>query len=277
MTVTIIGLGWLGVPLAQLLREQGYTVKGSTTQSKKQAHLVDSGIDTTVFSLDPQPKGQNYSDLFDTDILFVNIPPGSRTRPASFHPQQISAIKKLATETKVPRIIYASSTGIYPNLNQVARETDSIDRDNTGNLALWEAENLLWKDKTYDLTVIRFAGLLGGDRIPGKYFSGKENVPGHFPVNYVHRVDACRAVSWIIEKDLWNNMFNIVCPKHPTKKEVFEKNALDMGFPPPGSYDKSSNQNWKCISVEKFLETGFRFHFNDPLSFTYSVDLLSKT
>lgn len=85
------------------------------------------------------------------------------------------------------------------------------------------AENLLWKNKTYDLTVIRFGGLLGDNRIPGKYFSGKENVPGHPPVNYIHRKDAVNAVLWIIEKNLWNETYNIVCPKHPEKRPFRKK------------------------------------------------------
>lgn len=272
MTITIIGLGWLGVPLAQLLIEKGHTVKGSTTSPIKQKYLAESGIDTRLFSLNPQPEGQDYGDLFETDLLIVNIPPSRRTQPDSYHPQQIETIKKMAGDANIPSIIYVSSTSVYPNLNQIARETDGLNSSNTGNPALWQAENLWWKDRSYDLTVIRFGGLLGDDRIPGKYFSGKENVAGSPPVNYIHRKDACRAVSWIIEKGLWNHTFNIVCPIHPIKKEVIEKNARDYSFPPPISYAKENTANWKCIAVEKFLGTGFEFICEDPLLFTYYID-----
>lgn len=34
-TISIIGLGWLGKPLAEKLQQKGFTVKGSTTDSTK--------------------------------------------------------------------------------------------------------------------------------------------------------------------------------------------------------------------------------------------------
>ena len=34
-TITILGCGWLGLPLAQTLVKEGYSVKGSTTTEDK--------------------------------------------------------------------------------------------------------------------------------------------------------------------------------------------------------------------------------------------------
>ena len=146
-----------------------------------------------------------------------------------------------------------------------------MDKDNTGNISIWEAENIIKNQKNFDLTVIRFGGLLGDDRVPGRYFSGKEEVAGDPPVNYIHRTDAIGAVDWIIEKGLWNETYNIVCPYHPTKKAVFEKNAHDLGFPPPNTYKQKNASKWKCISPEKFINTGFKFQYEDPLTFKYTV------
>ena len=84
----------------------------------------------------------------------------------------------MAIKHGIKQIIYISATSIYPSQNQIAKESDPLDAGNTGNLALFNAEKILREDKTYDLTIVRFGGLLGDDRIPGKYFSGKENVAG---------------------------------------------------------------------------------------------------
>ncbi|MEX2566728.1 MAG: epimerase [Cyclobacteriaceae bacterium] len=269
MTISIIGLGWLGLPLAQILQKKGNKVLGSTTSLEKSRHLRQLGFQNTIFKLGPDPEGENPETLFQTEILFINIPPSRRTKPDDFHPRQIQHLKVMAENAGIPKIIYVSSTSVYPNENQIATENEILNRQNTGNPALLEAEDLLWDAKSYDLTVIRFGGLLGVNRVPGRYFSSKENVIGHPPVNYIHRNDAVKSIEWIIEKDLWNQTFNIVSPLHPSKKEVFEKNAEEMGFPPPKNYHPATNQKWKQILPEKFLQTGFKFQFQNPLEFTY--------
>ncbi|SHM52944.1 Nucleoside-diphosphate-sugar epimerase [Cyclobacterium lianum] len=271
MKISIIGLGWLGTPLARELQQQGHQVRGTSTSREKCDSLNTAGICCFQFVLAPYPKLPVPEALFDADLLLINIPPSTRTKPADFHPKQINQLKNLITEHQISKILYVSATSVYPSENQLARESTVLSLANTGNPSLLNAENLLWKKKGYDLTVIRFGGLLGDDRIPGKYFSGKENVAGHPPVNYIHRRDAVRAVSWILDKDLWNETYNIVSPEHPSKKEVFEKNAAECGFPPPVSYESPARQKWKKIGTEKWEKTGFQFMYPDPLDFTYRL------
>ncbi|MDN3668764.1 hypothetical protein QWY93_05425 [Echinicola jeungdonensis] len=175
----------------------------------------------------------------------------------------------MAIQSRVKKVIYTSATSVYPNLNRLMRESEKLDHNNTGNPALLDAENLLWKDRDYDLTVIRLGGLLGMDRIPGKYFSGKENVPGHPPVNYIHQSDAIRLITFILEKDIWNQTFNGVSPIHPSKKEVFLKNAQELGIAPPRSFDLGKKADWKEIDGTKIGEFGFRFIYENPLFFDY--------
>ena len=270
MTISIIGLGWLGLPLAKAFQESGEIVKGTTRSLDKLHSLADQGIACEQLILSPELVGPPPEKIFDTDILFINIPPSTRRKPSDYHPRQIEIIKSMAIKHGIKQIIYISATSIYPSQNQIAKESDPLDAGNTGNLALFNAEKILREDKTYDLTIVRFGGLLGDDRIPGKYFSGKENVAGQHPVNYIHRKDAARAILWLVENKLWNETYNIVCPEHPNKREIFEKNAADLGFPAPASYSNKETQAWKKISVEKWKNTNFQFIYENPLDFTYT-------
>lgn len=270
-TVSIIGLGWLGKPMGITLLQKGYTIKGSCTSQEKVDLLKKEGIPAKLFKLDPHPSGTGFWDLFDTDILFVNIPPRTRSMPPDFYPEQIKFLKEMVVQKGIKKIIYISSTSVYPDLNQEAREEDSINVGNAGNIPMFKAEQILWQEKTYDLTIIRFGGLLGIDRIPGKYFSDKVDVQGDTPVNYIHREDAINMVIWIIEKGLWNQTFNGVAPQHPKRREIYEKNARDLDFLPPRSYT-SELANWKEIQAAKILETGFEFKMPNPLDFTYLQD-----
>jgi nucleoside-diphosphate-sugar epimerase len=269
MKITIIGMGWLGEPLANQLNAAGHYVMGSTTSPEKKERLEKSGFDVALLSFLPHPQGVGFQKLFDTDILFINIPPKTRSMQTTHHPEQIKFVKEMAVQAGVQKIIYISATSIYPDENKIARETDILTEANTGNPALFNAEEILAHNRNYDLTIVRFGGLLGVDRIPGRYFSGKENVVGDTPVNYIHREDACEMVSWIIEKGLWNEIYNGVAPEHPIRKEVYENNASEIGFAPPASYAPGGSSDWKEISAEKILATGFSFRYPNPLDFTY--------
>ena len=269
-SVSIIGLGWLGLPLANCLKKKGFEVKGSTTSPKKLSDLNSAGFSTSLLKFAPHPEGKGFQDLFESDILFINIPPRSRTMPDSFHPEQVKFIKSMAVQAGIKKIIYVSSTSIYPDLNKELDESFLMTKENTGNSALFQSETLLLQNPEYDLTIVRFGGLLGVDRIPGKYFSGKSNVVGDSPVNYIHRDDAVGISSWVIENNLWNQVFNGVAPKHPKRKLVYEKNSLELGFPPPSDYSDEGSTDWKQISSQKIISTGYKFQIPDPLDFWYS-------
>jgi nucleoside-diphosphate-sugar epimerase len=269
MRISIIGLGWLGEPLAKILKAEGFQISGSTSSQEKKERLQESGFEVARLSFIPHPQGVGFHKLFDTDILFINIPPRTRTLPSTHHPEQIKFVKEMAVQAGVKKIIYISATSVYPDQNRIARETDILTEENTGNPALYRAEHILSNNRNYDLTIVRFGGLLGVDRIPGRYFSGKENVVGDTPVNYIHRDDACEMIRWLIKKDLWNEVFNGVAPEHPWRKEVYEKNASEMGFIPPIDYAPEGSKEWKEISAEKILRTGFSFQYPNPLDFSY--------
>ena len=112
---------------------------------------------------------------------------------------------------------------------------------------------------------------MGADRIPGTYFSGKEQVAGHTRVNFIHQVDAARMVTWVIDQGLWNQTFNGVAPEHPLRREVYAKNSSTLGILPPASYQDAADEGiGRLISSDKLLATGFAFEFPDPMNFSYT-------
>jgi nucleoside-diphosphate-sugar epimerase len=174
----------------------------------------------------------------------------------------------------VKQLIFISSTGIYPNESKSTpySEEEPISASNAGNSALHQAEVLMKSPANYQLTVLRMGGLMGADRIPGIYFSGKEQVVGHTRVNFIHQVDAARMIAWVIDEGLWNQTFNGVAPEHPFRREVYEKNSSTLEILPPASYqDVADEKVGRWISSEKIRETGFTFDFQNPLDFTYAA------
>jgi nucleoside-diphosphate-sugar epimerase len=272
--VSIIGLGWLGEATGLLLQTQGYQVLGSSTRTEKVEILRKRGLDAIHFALSPAPEGTGYQRLFDSEILVITLPP--RSRQGELYLQQLASLRELIAGSLVKQLIFISSTGIYPNESKSSpyTEAEPINASNAGNSVLYQAEALMESPSTYQLTVLRMGGLMGADRIPGTYFSGKEQVVGHTQVNFIHQVDAARMIAWVIDQGLWNQTFNGVAPEYPFRREVYAKNSSTLGILPPASYqDAADEKEGRCISSVKIRATGFTFNFPNPLDFTYAARL----
>jgi len=271
--VSILGLGWLGHAAGVLLQQQGYQVMGSATSLEKVARLQQKGIDAVQFKLNPHPEGIGYLRLFESQILVVTIPPRSRQGDGEMYLQQLAFIRELLVASAVEQVIFISSTGIYPNESKPSPYTED-EPINASNPTLYRAEQLMADSPSYALTVLRMGGLMGADRIPGAYFSGKEQVVGHTRVNFIHQLDAARMIAWVIDQELWNQTFNGVAPQHPLRREIYAKNASALGILPPASYQEAADEKvGRWISSEKISATGFSFDFPNPLDFTYTPRL----
>lgn len=277
--VSILGLGWLGHAAGVLLQQQGYQVLGSATSLEKVAQLQQKGIDAIQFQLIPHPEGIGYLRLFESQILLVTIPPRSRQGDGELYLQQLAFIREMLASSAVEQVIFISSTGIYPNESKASpyTEDEPIIASNASNSVLYRAEQLMEDSPSYALTILRMGGLMGADRIPGAYFSGKEQVVGHTRVNFIHQLDAVKMIAWVVDQGLWNQTFNGVAPQHPLRREVYSKNASTLGIPPPASYQEAADEKvGRWVSSEKISATGFSFDFPNPLDFTYTPRLATS-
>ncbi|EAZ81394.2 NAD(P)-binding domain-containing protein [Algoriphagus machipongonensis] len=269
--VAVIGLGWIGLPLANFLQDRNWEVCGSTTSKAKCASLQEAGISAIQFQLDPFPKGEGFQKLFEAEYMVINIPPKSRSQSSGFYIEQLKYLMSMLGKSEVKKVVFVSSTGVYPSEKNGMTYTEDfvLTKENAGNPTLLTAEKMVLSENNFDTTIIRFGGLLGVDRIPGRYFSGKDQVVGHTRVNFIHQEDAVRVMAWILEEELWGKTFNAVAPVHAVRKEIYEKNSHELGIKPPKSYAPPKEGEDRLISPEKLLSTGFEFHFPDPLDFTY--------
>jgi len=274
MKVSIIGLGWLGIPLSKYLQNNGYTVIGSTTSAAKQIQLSQQGINSVLFSLDPHPLGIGFQKLFDSEVQVILIPPRSKQHSGEFYLEQLKYLRAIMENSSAEKVIFISSTGIYSkNSKEGFYSEGDLTAETSGNAALFKAESTFQNNDRFESTIIRFGGLMGSDRIPLKYFSGKEQVDGGSQVNYIHQLDAIRMIEWIISEKLWGHVFNGVAPIHPEKREILESNSRILGIAPPKSYETKESKDQRLIGSEKIMKTGFNFVFPDPIDFSYEKPL----
>lgn len=264
--VSIVGCGWLGLPLAEFLIKKGYTVKGSSTSYSKLASLREKKITPYLIDL---PSVTTHEDFFDSDILIINIPPQTRSKDRDHH---LICVRSVLTQIKPgTKILYISATSVYPDLNRKITEEDPLDRKSDRAQALWQVEEMLQEKFRQNLTIIRMGGLLGYDRIPGRYFAGKAISNANQKVNYIHRDDAIGLIEAVLNKALWGEIFNGVAPLHPARKEVFTLNAQEIGFDLPIFTDDKTENADRYISAEKIEhKTEYSFIYPDPGHFYYT-------
>jgi nucleoside-diphosphate-sugar epimerase len=278
MKISIIGCGWLGLPLGEYLAFIGHEVKGSITKISKIISLENAGIEPFLLKLSPEIDCENFDELIDSELVIINIPPRVAKNGPDFHLQQIqnltegiknkNSVNSVPRCSRQPKIIFISSTSVYPDNNQIASEITVID----DNSVLIKAENLL-KQSFEKVTILRFGGLMGYDRFPGKYYAGKPFDNWESGVNYLHQDDAILAISHIINQNIWNETFNVCSPIHPSRKEIIEKNCADLGLELPIFSEKPSKESFKIISPEKLItETNYQFKYPNPIDFFYQKE-----
>ena len=269
--ISVLGCGWLGAPLARNLLAEGYSVKGSTTHPEKRSVMKDVGIKPYLLTFTPKLSQLSPEDFFETDLLIIAIPPRIKYEGEAFHPEQIKAVLKEIRKNQISHCIYISSTSVYPNLEREVTEEDVPEPENCRHTAVCEAERLLQQEEGLNLTILRCGGLMGYDRIPGRYFAGKKGLDtGDIPVNYVHRDDVIAVVLEVLRQNHWNDVFNVVAPQHPIRKEVYLRNAADFGLEPP-IFTETRMKGFKVVNADKLQSTlQYQFLYPDPLEFRYS-------
>lgn len=265
-SVSILGCGWLGFPLAAKLNLEGFTVKGSSTTLSKLADLQKAGIEPYHIQL---PDIDFNSDFFDSQYLIINIPPRTSKEGVNHHVESIKSILNNLPENQ--KIIFVSATSVYPKVDQPIDEDHQLDHQSDRAKALIQTEDLLRENFKERLTIVRFGGLLGYNRIPGKYYANKKLDQHQQKVNYIHRDDAIGLLMAILKQNKWGYILNGVAPNHPSKKEVFHQNAKDFNFPPPifeNTTQVLSNRIIKSTKIEHILD--YSFIYPDPIHFFYT-------
>ncbi|HEV7380899.1 MAG TPA: NAD-dependent dehydratase [Dyadobacter sp.] len=276
--ISILGCGWLGLPLAKRLLQTdiSYHVKGSTTSPERLELLNKEGIEGFLFNLNPgfTAPDSTIAHFFEADTLVISLPPRlSKSEPGHYLKQVENVITKIK-DSSVKEIIFLSSTGIYPELNRVVHEADVTTPEQSASEEMVAAENMITALRPgRSVSVLRLAGLIGLDRIPGKYVKGKKELTtGSLPVNYIHPEDAVLVMATMIEKHIHNETFNIVAPLHPTRREVYDSNCAQFGWEVPTYSEPAAAPDFKIISGEKlskFYDVNFKFP--NPMQFHYEL------
>ena len=223
--ISIIGCGWLGKPLAKTL--------------KKEFRVECFDRKTT---LDNSSFWQN-----DTIIIAINT-----------KDNYLKTLQKIASlSSDSSNIILLSSISVYKEFNSSVDESVNITQKNLQK----EAEELMQDLKT-NLLILRLGGLMGEDRIAGKWKKVSSFKDGF--VNYIHQEDVINIIKKLLKNNVKKGIFNLVAPKHPLRSSVHKENANKFSFK-LGTFEGKTS---KIINSDAILKKlNYTFLYPNPLEF----------
>jgi nucleoside-diphosphate-sugar epimerase len=148
---------------------------------------------------------------------------------------------------------------------------------------LLEIEKLFLTNSQFETSVIRFAGLIGYQRHPGRFFIQKDedntlsckairNPEGL--VNMIHRDDCIGIIQAVIKQQSWGEVFNGCSSQHPTRREFYSwaiadycgEEKLEMKFL------EDANSSFKIIDNNK-VKNHLTYQFTQDDLFSLTFDL----
>lgn len=259
--ISILGCGWLGLPLAKALLTNGFLVKGSTTTVAKIAVLESYGIQPFhIIVKENEIIGNIEGFLENSEILIIDIPPKLRGNSSENFIYKIKHLLPFIENSSIENVVFISSTSVYADDNSIVTEETITKPESESGKQLIEVEQLLLNNKIFRTTILRFGGLIGDDRHPVYFLAGRKNIENpNAPINLIHQKDCIGIILKIIETNSWNEIFNVVAPFHPTRKEYYSQKALEFNLEIP-EFDESKPSVGKLISSEKIEKIlGYNF------------------
>lgn len=246
------------MPLSEYFVKKGYSIKSSTTSAVRLSEL--SAIKIKPFVINIGSLSTNIQTFLQAEILIINIPVKNR--------DYFESLLKEIEKSKIKKVLFVSSTSVYGDENCVISESDGLESTES---PLFKIETLLSNSRKFKITVLRFGGLIGYSRNPGKFFSqGKLVQNPDANVNLIHRDDCIGIIGQIIEQQIWGQEFNCCADTHPTKRQFYTKVSNAIGFPAP-NFVNSKNKLFKVISNTKVKTVlNYEFLHKDLMDITFT-------
>ena len=116
-TISILGSGWLGLPLAKHFIMLGNVVKASTTSESRLSELTS--VNVQPFIVDIERLSSNIQTFLQANVLIINIPS-----------KNIDGFSNLIQEIEqcdIKEVLFVSSTSVYENINKTISESDGAE------------------------------------------------------------------------------------------------------------------------------------------------------
>jgi nucleoside-diphosphate-sugar epimerase len=267
--VAIVGLGWLGMPLAMALTARGWQVTGSKTSPDGVDAARRCGIEAFQLVLTPEIEceADELATLMAVDALVVTLPASRTVQGGEDYMQAVHNVVDTALAHKVPRIIFTSSSSVYGTGSGVMKESSALQPESVAGKTLVELENWLHDLPGTSVDIVRLAGLVGPNRHPGRFLAGKTGLEnGGHAVNLVHLDDVVDAIVLLLQTPKGGRVYNLCASKHPARDDFYPFVSKQLGLVAPTFTAEPVRSAGKVVDGSKICnELGFEYSYDDPM------------
>ncbi|WP_228384139.1 Rossmann-fold NAD(P)-binding domain-containing protein [Sphingobacteruim zhuxiongii] len=257
----ILGCGWFAEELAKLYQSKGWQVWATTTQQEKYHRLKGDGIFAYTHNFDDEAELDLPFEI-RFDLVLNSIPATSKNSIEDLGFRFYQVFKLLST-ISYDRHFYLSSVGVYPDIDAIFDESYADEEQMISRLRLAEKR----MQSLPSTTVFRLGGLFGKQRIFAKYFQNKVVTTGDQPANFIHLDDVLGLIEAAIDQHISGGIYNVVCPEHPSKKEVIMRSAQKYLLEYPAGFDPKERFQ-KIINGSKLPALlNYTYKYRSPLDF----------
>lgn len=263
--ISILGCGWLGLPLAKSIINKGFPVKGSTTSEAKLAVLESANLQAYSIRLtENEVNGNIEAFLSESEILIIDIPPKLRGDGAENFVAKIATLVPFIAQSTINHVVFISSTSVYADDNTIVTENSQPEPDTESGRQLLATEKLLQANTNFQTTVIRFGGLIGENRHPIHFLAGRKNLENpEAPINLIHQNDCIGIIEAVIDQNTKGEVFNAVAPYHPTRKDYYTQKATALGLALPEFEENKPTVGKTIVSDKISTILGYTFKHTD--------------
>lgn len=191
--------------------------------------------------------------FLDADTLIINI--------TSKNKEGFARLIRDIENSSLQQVLFVSSSSVYQNLNREVSEDEGAENPDS---PLFEIEQLFRQCPAFQTTVVRFSGLVGPGRHPGRFFRGGKTIKQvDAPINLIHFDDCIGIIMAIIEQDCWGEVFNGCSDSHPPKRE-FYRYASELAGTDFPALAEPSPLAYKIVTNTKVKQRlGYQFQHPD--------------
>lgn len=224
--ITILGCGWLGVPLAKTLAESNNEVLGVTHNSAHQAALTSAKIATST-TLEP-------IHMSRTHTLIILLPFKRSLEDPRQYFNTVCRHLKQAKESGVARVIWTGSTSIYPKVSGVFDENTPFTLPNERAKVLWDIESAIRDYFPQNGVALRVGGLIGPGRDSSRSLtSGKPIARPLDTIALIHSGDIIALMVRLSEFKGDFRVINVTTGENLSREVYYTAAAKKIGLPLP--------------------------------------------
>ncbi|MEH0874696.1 SDR family oxidoreductase [Pectobacterium cacticida] len=273
--VAIVGLGWLGMPLALALNGHGYHVIGTKTTHDGVEAARMSGIECYQLVLTPDLEcdADELSTLLQVDVLIITLPASRTAQGGDGYAQAVQQLVNMSRVFHVPRIIFTSSTSVYGDGSGTVKENSPLRPTTIAGKTLVSLEQWLQHLPDTSVDILRLAGLVGGGRHPGRFLAGKRNLPrGNHGVNLVHQEDVLAAIQLLLKLPRGGHIYNLCAPSHPPRQDFYPEQARRLHLTPPHFAPVTDSDQGRIVDGQRICrELGFDYQYPNPSTMPFNA------